>query len=212
MIYPDTLVPFSRPLKVIPSAGPNLPDSRGWRRPPTTNRRYLRVSTQAEFSGFMRRLSREQPSYLTLDTEFSDFRDLQLIQVGLPQGDAYVLDPMRTGVDLSAFANVLADPFILKIFHAPAQDLRILQSFFGVQTFPVFDTQVVALRQGLTSRSGGPIGYGDLVEALLGIRLDKSLQQSDWSSPTLTTQQLDYAALDVIHLRDVYIHLISPYF
>lgn len=208
MIYPNTLVPFSRPLSTIPSET----DSSGWRRPPTTNRRYLRVSTQAEFRSFMRRLARDQPSYLTIDTEFSDFRDLQLVQVGLPQGDAYILDPVRTTVNISAFANVLDDPFILKIFHAPAQDLRILQSFFGVQTYPVFDTQVVAFRQGLTSRSAGPIGYGDLVERLLGIKLDKTLQCSDWSSSTLTTQQLDYAALDVIHLRDVYIRLISPCF
>jgi DNA polymerase I-like protein with 3'-5' exonuclease and polymerase domains len=46
-------------------------------------------------------------------------------------------------------------------------------------------------------------GLGAVVERYLGKQLDKELQRSDWSTPTLTTEQLAYAAADVQALVDL---------
>lgn len=46
-------------------------------------------------------------------------------------------------------------------------------------------------------------GLGAVVERYLSRQLDKELQRSDWSTPTLTTEQLAYAAADVQALVDL---------
>jgi len=44
-------------------------------------------------------------------------------------------------------------------------------------------------------------GLRDLCKDLLGIDLSKQQQSSDWGAPTLTEEQLRYAATDVLHLH-----------
>jgi ribonuclease D len=82
------------------------------------------------------------------------------------------------------------------IAHAARQDLQILATRYGVRVRRLFDTQVAAAFAGL----GDQIGYGRLVEALLGIRLGKEQQWTDWLRRPLAPAQLQYAVADVLHL------------
>jgi ribonuclease D len=44
-------------------------------------------------------------------------------------------------------------------------------------------------------------GLKDLVRDLLGVEISKQMQSSDWGAPSLSPEQLRYAASDVLHLH-----------
>ena len=44
-------------------------------------------------------------------------------------------------------------------------------------------------------------GLKDLCRELLGVEISKQQQSSDWGAPTLTPEQIEYAASDVLHLH-----------
>jgi ribonuclease D len=71
---------------------------------------------------------------------------------------------------------------------------------FGAVPTPIFDTQVAAMVAGF----GEQVGYDALVQALTGGHIDKAHRFSDWAARPLSPAQIDYAAADVTHLRDVY--------
>ena len=139
---------------------------------------------------------------LAIDTEFlrerTYYPKLCLIQAAT--GDEVALiDPIALD-DLSAFANLLADDSIVKVFHACSQDLEVLHAALGVVPKPVFDTQVAATFLGLRQQ----MGYGALVEELCGVHLAKAEALSDWTHRPLSAHQLDYAEDDVRYLPRMY--------
>jgi ribonuclease D len=89
---------------------------------------------------------------------------------------------------------------VLKVFHAGGQDLEIVYNLTGKTPFPLFDTQIAAMAMGL----GEQIGYSNLVETMLGIKLDKGARFTDWSRRPLDKRQIDYAIGDVTHLSDLF--------
>lgn len=141
--------------------------------------------------------------YITVDTEFLSekrFRpDLCLLQIGAP-GHAAAIDPLAPGIDLSPVAALLADPNLLKVFHAGSQDVGIFIDVFGVLPAPLLDTQVMASVCGF----GDQAGYATLCKRLLDVEIDKTNQATDWSLRPLTDEQVEYALGDVTHLRDLY--------
>src|SRR3546814_7173851 len=48
------------------------------------------------------------------------------------------------------------------------------------------------------------VGYSNLVEAWLGIQLDKGARFTDWSRRPLDKRQIDYAIGDVTHLAKIF--------
>jgi ribonuclease D len=144
---------------------------------------------------------------LTLDTEFLWERTyhpiLALVQLGarLPDGSvhAVAIDPL--GVQsLGPLERLLADPSRLKVVHAGRIDLEIFHARTGGPIGPVFGTQRAAALAGF----GQQVGYAALVEGLLGRRLDKVEQSSDWTRRPLRPEQVSYALLDVVPLLDVH--------
>ena len=94
--------------------------------------------------------------------------------------------------------NLLSDPAITKIFHYGRFDIAVLYNAFGVMAEPVFCTKIASrLVRTYTDRHG----LKDLTWELLGIGLSKAQQSSDWAAETLSPEQLDYAASDVLHLH-----------
>src|SRR5262249_12040787 len=77
--------------------------------------------------------------------------------------------------------------------HAPRQDLQILATRFGLRARRVFDTQTAAAFAQL----GDQVGYARLVEAVLGERIGKESQWTDWLRRPLGQEQLRYAVGDV---------------
>ena len=139
---------------------------------------------------------------LGVDTEFMSegrYRPLLcLIQLAVPNGDearVELIDPFeRPAAD--PLAEVLADPDVEIVMHAARQDVAILRRTFDTDITGLFDTQLAAGFAGLSAS----LGYGALLERLLGLKLKKGEGFTKWDRRPLTRQQLRYARDDVAHL------------
>lgn len=135
----------------------------------------------------------ERAPLVAVDTEFHAERRylprLLLVQVAIPDGDTWVIDPLVPGL-LEALAEALrATDWIV---HGGQQDMRLLHEALGGLPPRVLDTQIGA---GLLA-ADHPAGFASLVARWLGITVDKSATLSDWSRRPLTRAQLDYATRD----------------
>ena len=142
--------------------------------------------------------------YIAIDTEFmrenSYWPDLCLVQVADPH-EAAAIDPKASGLDLSPLLDLMVDnEDVLKVFHAGGQDLEIIYNLTGKTPHPLFDTQIAAMALGL----GEQIGYGNLVDAWLGVQLDKGARFTDWGRRPLDKRQIDYAIGDVTYLIQIF--------
>jgi ribonuclease D len=142
-------------------------------------------------------------SFVAVDTEFMRERTywpiLCLVQVAGPE-EAAAIDALASGIDLSPLLALMADPTILKVFHAARQDIEIFVNLSGAVPTPLFDTQIA----GMVCGFGDAASYETLVAKLARAPLDKSSRFTDWSRRPLTERQIRYALADVVHLRTVY--------
>jgi ribonuclease D len=117
--------------------------------------------------------------------------------------EAVVVDALAEEIDLAPFFALMADPKVLKVFHAARQDIEICWHEAQTIPSPLVDTQVAAMVLGY----GDSISYDQLVQRITGDTLDKSHRFTDWTRRPLSEAQLAYAVSDVTHLRDVYLKL-----
>lgn len=161
---------------------------------------YTYIESAADLEAAISRL--RQCDAVALDTEFSRshtyYPDIGLVQLYDGQ-DCYLVDPLEIN-DLAPLAALLEDDSVTKVVHACSEDLEVLQYAAGTTPTPVFDTQIASAALGLSFA----VSYQNLVEHFLGIAIDKEETRSDWLQRPLSQSQLDYAALDVIHLLEVY--------
>lgn len=159
------------------------------------------ITTTADLAAFIRRM--QAADYVTVDTEFmrekTYWPQLCLVQIGGPE-EAAAIDPLAPGIDLAPLFELMADPKVLKVFHAARQDIEIFVHLTGTVPTPLFDTQVAAMVCGF----GDQVGYETLITKLTPARIDKSSRFTDWSHRPLTDRQLTYALSDVTHLRPAY--------
>ncbi len=145
----------------------------------------------------------ESAEFVCLDTEFvrekTYFPTLGLIQIAT-KSDVFAIDPIDSNIELSSFKDLLANEKIIKVLHACSQDLEIFYNLFSTTPKNMFDSQVGAKMLGF----GESISYGRLVEHYLNKRMDKSHRYTDWTKRPLEPEQLDYAALDVIYLVEIF--------
>ncbi len=160
----------------------------------------LIVTTDA-LDALCRRLAAE--AFVTVDTEFMRERtywpELCVVQLA-GAGEVAVVDAEAPGLDLAPLGRLLADPAVMKVFHAGRQDVEIFVLKFGAVPTPIFDTQIAAMVAGF----GDQVAYDALVAALAGGHIDKAHRFSDWSARPLSAAQIAYAAADVTWLRIVY--------
>ena len=144
--------------------------------------------------------------FITIDTEFlretTFWPELCLVQMASPTLEV-LIDPLAKGLDLTPLFELMANPDVVKVFHAARQDIEIIYHLGGLIPHPIFDTQVAAMVCGF----GDSISYDQLVQKIKNVQIDKSSRFTDWSRRPLTEKQLDYALADVTHLRDVYLSL-----
>ena len=153
------------------------------------------ISTQADFQALLTRL-RGQPQ-IAIDCEFhGEGRYYPLLcLVQLCAGEEIVaIDPFK--VDLKPFGEVLADPSVVKVFHAGENDIPLLAEATGQPVCNVFDTQIAAAFVGY----GAAPGYTLLVDRVCGVRLSKKSRFTDWAARPLSPDQVTYALDDVRHL------------
>lgn len=135
---------------------------------------------------------------VALDTEFLWERtyapQLCLAQLNV-EGTIAIADPLE-GVDLEPIAQLISDPDVQVVMHAPHADLVALALRFGAQPTRVFDTQIAA---GFIGLSAG-LAYERVVAEVARAKLAPSESFTDWSRRPLSEKQLRYAAEDVEHL------------
>jgi ribonuclease D len=144
--------------------------------------------------------------FVTVDTEFMRERTywpkLCLVQLGGPE-EVVAVDPLAKGIDLAPLFDLMANPKVMKVFHAARQDVEIFFNLTGKVPSPMFDTQVAAMVCGF----GDSASYETLCAQLANAKIDKSSRFTDWSNRPLTEKQIVYALGDVSHLRTVYVKL-----
>ncbi len=159
------------------------------------------IETTAALEDACTRLA--QSDFITIDTEFlretTFWPQLCLIQMASPTLEVLV-DPLAKGLDLKPFFELMANPGVVKVFHAARQDIEIIHHLGNLVPHPIFDTQVAAMVCGF----GDSVSYDQLVQRTTGAHIDKSSRFTDWSRRPLSDKQLEYALADVTHLRDVY--------
>ena len=141
--------------------------------------------------------------FVAVDTEFMRERTywpkLCLAQVAGPE-EAAAIDSLAEGIDLSPLDELMANPKVLKVFHAARQDLEIFYLRMNKVPAPLFDTQVAAMVCG----HGEAASYESLATRLAKAKIDKSSRFTDWARRPLSERQITYALSDVTHLRVVY--------
>jgi ribonuclease D len=159
------------------------------------------ITTTEELAAICARMAR-QP-FVTVDTEFlreSTYYPLLCVaQIASPD-EVAVIDARAPGIDLQPLFALLTNTSVLKVFHAARQDIEIVWNMAQAIPTPIFDSQVAAMVLGY----GDSISYDQLVQRVTGDTLDKSHRFTDWARRPLSDAQIQYAASDVTHLRDIY--------
>jgi ribonuclease D len=127
------------------------------------------------------------------DSLYSYSEKICLVQFSLPDAD-YIVDPLTT-FSLEPLAEVFASPAVEKVFHGADYDLVSLKRGYGFHFANIFDTMVAARILGRKS-----IGLAALVAEHMGLRMDKTMQRSDWGRRPLSVEQLAYACHDTRYL------------
>ena len=123
---------------------------------------------------------------------------LCVVQLSAGDGDAHVVQLNRSGYDAPNLKRLLRDPDVLKIFHFARFDLAMFAHHLGVTTRPIYCTKTASrLARTYTDRHG----LKDVTRELLGLEISKAQQSSDWGAETLSPEQLNYAASDVLNLH-----------
>jgi ribonuclease D len=129
---------------------------------------------------------------------------LCVVQLSAGDGDAHVVRLSRPGYECPNLKRLLADPAVLKIFHYGRYDIAMFAHYLGVVTEPIYCTKIASkLARTYTDRHG----LKDLTRELLNIELSKAQQSSDWGADTLSPEQINYAASDVLNLHALKVRL-----
>jgi ribonuclease D len=119
-------------------------------------------------------------------------RDMRAAIVQFP---AESLGPGRPAAERAPrLKRLLEEPGVLKAFHFARFDVAALRHWLGIDVAPLYCTRTASkLARTYTDRHG----LKDNLLELLDVEVDKAAQQSDWSAPELTPEQIRYAISDV---------------
>jgi ribonuclease D len=147
-------------------------------------------------------LSNYDVDAVAIDTEtlgLNPHRDrLCVVQISPGDGTADVIQIAAGQKRAPNLVSLLKNRKITKLFHFGRFDLAVLYQAFGTMPEPVFCTKIASrLTRTYTDRHG----LKDICSELLGVSLSKVQQSSDWAAETLSPEQLEYAASDVLYLH-----------
>lgn len=141
---------------------------------------------------------------IAVDTEtmgLNPTRDrLCVLQISEGDGNSHLVQFGPDEFTAPNLLSLLTDPGITKIFHFARFDIAAIRQHLNVLCAPVYCTKIASrLARTYTDRHG----LKDLCRELLKIDLNKQQQSSDWGAETLSKEQLQYAAADVLYLHDL---------
>lgn len=135
---------------------------------------------------------------ISIDLEFDKncYRygfNLCLVQI-YNEESCYLIDPLSPDIDIETLFPVLENESIQKVCFAFDEDLRL---FHSIGCFPknLYDLSIASRLLNYPS-----ISLTNLLAEQLNIDTGSSSQQSNWFKRPLDSNQLHYAANDVIHL------------
>ncbi|TYR33161.1 ribonuclease D [Mesorhizobium microcysteis] len=149
-------------------------------------------------------LSNYDVDAVAIDTEtlgLNPHRDrLCVVQLSPGDGTADVVQITPGQKRAPNLVSLLKNRKITKLFHFGRFDLAVLYHAFGAMPEPVFCSKIASrLTRTYTDRHG----LKDICNELLGVSLSKVQQSSDWAAETLSPEQLEYAASDVLYLHQL---------
>ena len=138
---------------------------------------------------------------LAVDTEamgLNNQRDrLCVVQISDGNGEAHLIQ-ISQGDKAPNLCKLLTDPTRVKLFHFARFDVSIMKKYLGILVAPVYCTRTASrLARTYTDKHG----YKDICKELLGVDISKQQQSSDWGALTLSPEQVEDAASDVLHLH-----------
>jgi len=97
---------------------------------------------------------------------------------------------------------ILSNPNIIKVGAASHDDVKGLQKYREFQENGFVDLQKMVADYGINDKS-----VKKMAAIILGVRISKTQQLSNWESPQLTEAQKKYAATDAWICREMYLKL-----
>jgi ribonuclease D len=141
---------------------------------------------------------------IAIDTETMGLdykRDpLCLVQISSGNEEVHLVQINRKTFKADNLKKILEDNDIKKIFQFARFDLAVLNYYLRADINNVYCTKIASkIGRTYTDKHG----LKDLCKELLNVELSKQMQSSDWGSETLTEQQVNYAASDVLYLHKI---------
>ena len=141
---------------------------------------------------------------IAIDTETMGLdykRDpLCLVQISSGNEEVHLIQINRKTFKADNLKKILENNDIKKIFQFARFDLAVLNYYLKADINNVYCTKIASkIGRTYTDKHG----LKDLCKELLNIELSKQMQSSDWGAETLTEQQVNYAASDVLHLHKI---------
>jgi ribonuclease D len=141
---------------------------------------------------------------IAIDTETMGLdykRDpLCLVQISSGNQEVHLVQINRKTFKADNLKKILEDNDIKKIFQFARFDLAVLNYYLKADINNVYCTKIASkIGRTYTDKHG----LKDLCKELLNVELSKQMQSSDWGSETLTEQQVNYAASDVLYLHKI---------
>jgi len=100
--------------------------------------------------------------------------------------------------------NLLSNSNVIKVGAAIHDDIRGLQKHNGFTPSSFVDLQKIVWEWGIRDKS-----VKKMAAIILGFRISKTQQLSNWEAETLSESQLKYAATDAWVCRQMYLKLLS---
>lgn len=139
---------------------------------------------------------------VAIDTETLGLRPqrdrLCLVQLSSGDGTAHLVQLKSGQYDAPNLKKLMADASVTKLFHFARFDVGVMYKYLGVVTTPIYCTKIASR---LARTFTGHHSLKTLCKDLLGVDLDKQQQTTDWGADTLTPEQMNYAASDVLYLH-----------
>lgn len=120
-------------------------------------------------------------------------------QILIPRSRVFVV--RINGVQCKNLESLLQDASIQKVFHHAMFDLRFLYSRWSVSAKNVVCTKIASK---ILNPEQKDHSLKHILQQNLGIALQKGLATSNWLVQDLTSEQVNYAALDVLYLPELF--------
>ena len=101
-----------------------------------------------------------------------------------------------------ALCNILANPDIVKVGAATTDDVRGLQRYAKFKPASFVDLQKIVPEWGIRDKS-----VKKMAAIILGVKVSKTQQLSNWEADKLSDPQMKYAATDAWICREMYLRL-----